>query len=183
MKTVSSTSMKYARALAEVAAESDVTQIVQVGLGAFQETFHTHRDLRDALFCPSVPLVAKRNIVANVAEKMGISEILRNFLFVILERSRLQLLDELVESYQEVLDERAGVARVAVRSSHPLTSNIRERLQNAMSKKTGRTVKCSYKVDEDLLGGVRLQVGSVVYDGSIRTQLEELRRQLASATF
>jgi len=175
--------MKYARALAEVAAESDATQLVQVGLGDFQETFHTHRVLRDALFSPSVPLVAKRNIVANVAEKMGLSEILRNFLFVILEHSRLKRLDELVEAYQEVLDERAGVARVAVRSSHPLTSSTRERLKRAMSEITGRTVKFSYEVDEDLLGGVRLQLGSVVYDGSIQTELEELRRQLASATF
>lgn len=183
MKMVSSTSMKYARALAEVAAESDVTQQAQADLKAFQETFRTHRELRDILFSPSVPLVAKRNIVEAVARKMGLSEILRNFLFVILERSRLQLLDEFAEAYQEVLDEWAGVARVAVRSSHSLGSEAQERLQEAMSTITGRTVKFSYEVDEKLLGGMRLQVGSVVYDGSIRTQLEELRRRLASATF
>jgi F-type H+-transporting ATPase subunit delta len=95
----------------------------------------------------------------------------------------LHLLDEFAEAYQEVQDEQAGIARVGVHSSHPLEPDEQEQLREVMSVITGRTVKLSYEVDETLLGGVKLQVGSTVYDGTIRTQLEELRRQLASATF
>ena len=180
---ISSTSLKYARALAEVASESGITHEVQEGFEAFRGVFSTHKDLRKVLFSPGIPLVAKRNIVSIVAQKMGFDEVLMNFLFVILERSRLHLLDEFAEAYQEVLDEQAGIARVGVRSSHSLGSVELEQVRKVMTAITGKTVKLNCEVDETLLGGVRLQVGSTVYDGTIRTQLEELRRQLASATF
>jgi len=180
---VSSTSMKYARALAEVASELGTAEQVRIGLEAFRETFHAHQGFREVLFNPGIPLVAKQNIVGKVARKMGLADSLVNFLFVILERSRLHLLDEFAESYQEVLDEQAGIARVEVAASHPLETGEREQLREAMSAITGKNVKLSYEVDESLLGGVRLQVGSTVYDGTIRSQLEELRRQLAAATF
>jgi len=180
---VSSTSLKYARALAEVANESKCAREIQEGLEEFRRIFQTHKDLREVLFNPGIPLAVKQNIVEALAGKMGLKKILVNFLLVILERSRLHFLDEFAEAYQEVLDEQAGIARVGVRSSHPLGPDDLEQLRKAMSAKTGQTVKLSYEVDENLLGGVRLQVGSTVYDGTIRTQLEELRRQLASATF
>jgi F-type H+-transporting ATPase subunit delta len=180
---VSSTSMKYARALAEVAAEAGTAEEVRMGLEAFRDTFRTHQELREFLFNPGVPLAAKRGVVGEVARTLELARCLVNFLYVILERSRLHLLDEFAEAYQEVLDEQAGIARVEVRASHPLEMSELERLKKAMSVITGRTVKLSFEVDQALLGGVKLQVGSTVYDGTIRTQLEELRRQLASATF
>lgn len=179
---VSSTSMKYARALAEVAAESGITQEVQDGLEAFREMFRAQPELQEVLYSPTVPLEVKRNIVRAVARKMGLSEILLNFLFVILERSRLHLLDEFTDAYQEVLDEAAGIARVEVLSSHPLKPEELDRLRQTMSAVTGRTVKLSCEVDETLIGGVRVQVGSTVYDGTVQTHLEELRRKLASAS-
>jgi len=131
------------------------------------------------LFSPSVPLAAKQGITGEVARKLELAEIVINFLFVVLERSRLHLLEEFIESYQEVLDEQDDVARVGVRSSHPLEVETQQRLKEAMSAVTGKTVRLNYEVDESLLGGLRLQVGSIVYDGTIRTRLEELRRQLA----
>jgi len=180
---VSSTSLKYARALAEVANEAKCAREIQEGLEEFRRAFQTHEGLRGVLFNPGIPLAVKQNIVEALAGRMGLKKILLNFLLVVLERSRLHLLDEFAEAYQEVLDEQAGIARVGVRSSHPLGPDDLEQLRTSMSAKTGQTVKLSYEVDEKLLGGVRLQVGSTVYDGTIRTQLEELRRQLASATF
>jgi F-type H+-transporting ATPase subunit delta len=180
---VSSTSMKYARALAEVAAETGTTEEVRRGLEAFREVFRTQQELREVLDNPGIPLAAKRSIVREVAKRMSLAGNLVNFLFVILERSRLHLLDEFSEAYQEVLDEQSGIARVEVRSSHPLETSELDRLKEAMTAITGKTVRLSYEVDQTLLGGVKLQVGSTVYDGTLRTQLEELRRQLASATF
>jgi len=175
--------MKYSRALAEVAAELEMTQQVQSGLEDFRAAFREHRELRDVLFSPSVPLIAKRNIVESLARKMGLTEILVNFLFVILEHSRLHLLDELVGAYQEVLDEQAGIARVGVCSSHALGPEEQKQLRQTMLALMGREVRLSYEVDETLMGGVRLQIGSTVYDGTIRTRLEELRKRLASVSF
>jgi F-type H+-transporting ATPase subunit delta len=94
----------------------------------------------------------------------------------------LHLLDEFAEAYQEVLEEEAGMVRVGVSSSHPLKPAELEQLKDTMSAVTGRTVKLSCEVDETLLGGVKLQVGSTVYDGTIRCQLTELHKQLAAAS-
>jgi F-type H+-transporting ATPase subunit delta len=176
---VSSTSMKYARALAEVAADAGLVREVKSDLESFQQTLDSNGELRQVLFSPSVPLAAKQGIVAGVARRLELSRIVTNFLFVVLERSRLHLLEEFSESYQEVLDDLHDVARVGVRSSHPLEMETQQRLKEVMSAVTGKTVRLSYEVDESLLGGIRLQVGSIVYDGTIRTRLEELRRQLA----
>ena len=179
---ISSTAAKYVRALAEVAAESDNSMEVKAGLEDFREIFHSHQGLREVLFNPTIPLLVKRNIVEEMARKMLLPGILVNFFFVILERSRLHLLDEFVDAYQEILDEEAGILRVEVSSSYPLTSGESERLREVMATLTGRSVKLSCEVDETLLGGVRLQVGSTVYDGTIRTQLAELRKQLSTAS-
>jgi len=173
--------MKYARALAEVAGESGTTEEVRADLEAFREAFQLHRELRDVLFNPTIPLVVKRDIVAALARRMNWNSSLVNFLFVVLEHSRLHLLDEFAEAYQEVLDERAGIARVKVKSSHALGQEEKKRLQKAMAALAGKDVKLTYTVDDTLLGGVVLQVGSTVYDGTIRSRLEELGRQLASA--
>jgi F-type H+-transporting ATPase subunit delta len=176
---VSSTARKYARALADVARESNATERVEQDLRAFAEAFQKHGELREVLFSPTVPLDAKRKIVEQVAKGMGLIKIVVNFLLVILEHSRLGLLEEFVEAYQDVLDDFAGVVRVEVFSSYPLRSGVQGRLEKVMTELTGKVVKLSYRVDETLIGGVKLQLGSMVFDGTIRTQLEELRRQLA----
>ena len=148
---VSSTSMKYARALAEVAAETGLAQQAKVELESFLEALRSHDELEEVLFSPSVPLAAKQGITGEVARKLELSKIVINFLFVVLERSRLHLLEEFIESYQEVHDEQDDVARVGVRSSHPLEVETQQRLREAMSAVTGKTVRLNYEVDETLL--------------------------------
>jgi F-type H+-transporting ATPase subunit delta len=152
---------------------------VKQDLESFAEAFETHKDLREVLLSPTIPLDAKRKIVEQVAKGMGLLRIMANFLLVILEQSRLGMLDEFVEAYEAVLDDLAGVVRVEVYSSCPLRSGVQGRLEKVMTELTGKVVKLSYQVDEKLIGGLKMQLGSKVFDGTIRTQLEELRRRLA----
>lgn len=176
---ISSRSLKFARALAEVAAEEELTRQVDSGLREFQTLVEQHQELRDTLVNPAYPLETKQAITREIAERAGLEQIVINFLCLLLERSKMEDLAEIVEAFQHVLDDMAGVVQVQVFSAHPLDKEVKRRLEGAMAGVTQSDVKLSYELDENLIGGLKVQVGSTVYDGTIQTELQELRRQLA----
>jgi F-type H+-transporting ATPase subunit delta len=100
----------------------------------------------------------------------------------LLEKGRLEQIEEVFAAYQAVLDEKAGVVRVDVASAHELAETDQKRIAAAMKKVTGKDVKLSYSVDDELIGGLRLQVGSTVYDGSVLSSLENLRHRMAAGS-
>ena len=176
---VSSTAFKVARALADVAFELDLAEPVRREMRAFRSMDEKNPELRDALTKPGIPLKAKQEIVRKIAERSSFSDIVRNFLLLLTERNRLAQLSGIVEAYEGVLDERAGVVRIDVFSAHPLVENVRRRLDGAMREWTGGQVRLSYFVDKGLIGGLKLGIGSTVLDGSIRTELDNMRRELS----
>lgn len=179
MSIVSSSSYKYAEALAEVAAETGVSlEKVRDQLGSFEEAFRASEELRSSLAVPSYPLSVKQGIVREIAKALKMEKIVRNFLLVLLEKGRIEQFEEVFAAYQSVLDSRAGVVAIDVTSAHELSDQEVERVASAMKKVTGKDVKLSYSVDEDLIGGLRIQVGSTVYDGSILSSLEKLKSQM-----
>jgi F-type H+-transporting ATPase subunit delta len=178
---ISSTLTKYAEALADVAEETGLVDRIIGQLDGFKNVLEGHEELREVLSSPGIPLIHKRPIVEKIATRLDISRIVVNFLLVLLERDRLDQLDEACDAFQEVLDRRSGIVRATVISARPLAQSIRERLEKTVGNLSGREVKLDYEVDGDLIGGLRLQLGSMVFDGSVRTQLEELRRRVLTA--
>lgn len=175
---VSSTYAKYAEALVEVAEENRSIEVVSADLKTFTELLMGNDELLAVFSMPSVSLTAKRRILEEIASRLRLARIVVNFLLLLLDRGRIDQLDAVFSAYQEVLDERSGVVRVGVVSSHPLGKTIRNQLKVKMNRLTGQSVKITYDVDETLIGGLKLQFGSMVFDGTIRTQLEELRRRV-----
>lgn len=171
---------KYAEALLDVAAEQGQERGVHNGLLAFSELLNSHPHLKETLGNPAFSFSAKRNIVQKIAERLDFPPIAVNFVLVLMVKARLHQFPEALEAYELALDERSGVLRGAVSSSRELGGKEKEGLQERLSRVTGQRVKISYDVDASLIGGVKLRVGSIVFDGSIRTQLEEIRRRLAS---
>lgn len=176
---ISSRSLKFARALAEVAAEEGLTRQAVAGLEGFQALVEDHEELRESIRNPAYPLDIKQEIIREIGEKAGFVEIVTNFLCLLLERNKLEDLSEVLEAFQRVLDDMAGVVQVHVVSARSLDESVRDRLEDVMAGVTKSAVKLTYEVDEGLIGGLRVQVGSTVYDGTIQTELRELRRQLA----
>lgn len=176
---VSSSAFKYARALADVAFELGSAEAVQKELATFAGVVAGHAELRASLASPAFPLHVKRGILEAVAAKCVEIKIVRNFLLVLLERGRLAQLEDIVEAYGVVLDEASGVVRVSVSSARVLRDETKGRLAAAMEEMTGKKVRLSYMTDESLVGGLRLQVGSTVYDGTVLSELEHLGRHLA----
>ena len=177
---ISSVSLSYARALAEVAGELQQEDQVKGELSAFAELLSSHQELMKTLIHPAIPFSAKRNIVQEFAQRIPLTEIVVNLILVLLEHARMPQFQEVTEAYGSILDELHGILPAEVYSCEKVEEAVDQRLQEAVSTLTGKRVKISYHVDESLIGGLKLQIGSTVYDGSIGTQLEEIRRRLAS---
>jgi F-type H+-transporting ATPase subunit delta len=172
---------RYARALFDVAlAESDPSGI-EADLAAVVGAIHDHVELARALTHPGVPLSARSAVVRAVAERLGARPPVVKLVGLLAARGRLALLPELLAAYRERLLEHRNVARASVTSAAPLRPETLQALERTLGEATGRRIHIDAEVDPDLIGGVVARVGSVVYDGSIRTQLEKMKRQLTEA--
>lgn len=174
----SSRARRYARALAEVAVQEGRETRVQEDLDSFGAALEASPELVETLMSPAVPFAPKRRIVEELAGRLSLVEITVNFILVLLEYGRIEEYGEYVEAFRDAMDQRAGVVRGVVTSARGLDSKVRSRLEEALSEISRARVRLSYEEDESLIGGLRVQVGSVIYDGSIRTQLEEVRRRI-----
>ncbi len=172
--------LKYGRMLAEVAAESGRETHALNDLQTFGQVLAGNAELREALENPVIPFASKRAIVERLAPRLKISGIVANFVLVVLENGRIRRFPEFVEAYQQVLDERAGVVRGKVHAARELPQALRSRLEKTMSDHLGKRVTLSFHSDPDLIGGLKLEVGSMIFDGSIRTRLEVIEKKLAS---
>jgi F-type H+-transporting ATPase subunit delta len=170
---------KYARVLAEVALEEGKPDQVASELRSFQELLLQYRELSEALVNPALPFSRKRVIVETVAPQIPLSQIVVNFILVLAKSARMKQFELLIEAYEIAVDEQRGVVRGTVKSAAPLDELTRGRLESMLGEWTGRTMRLTYLQDRSLIGGLRVQIGSTVFDGSIKTQLEQIREQLA----
>lgn len=173
-------SRRYAEALADVAetmSDEERTKVRQE-LKGFREAVHESFDLSNLLHNPSVPAGARMEVLGAVLAKMNLSESTSRFLRVLAERGRMGLLDEVVDAYEKLDDERSGVVRARITSASELSAESLKALTEALEARTGRRLDVEVSVDPELIGGLRAQVGSMVFDGSVRSELERLRERL-----
>ena len=179
--TVSAVASRYAQALADVvtAQGSSLTpQDALAQLSSFEETVRSSSELFNALTSPSVPSSRKKAAAGKIAAVLGLGQIIRNFLFVLIDHHRIPALSDILHSFELVLDERLGFARAEVSSARELTDSQRSALNGRLERLTHKRVRMRFTVDESLIGGVVARIGSTVYDGSVRGQLRTLRRRL-----
>ncbi len=174
---------QYAKALLEsisqpssgATSEEALTQLEQ-----FDAVLKSSHDLHTILLSPAVAHAQKQKVLGRLAELMGLHGFVRNFLFVVTRHRRLDLLGEIRERYQALLDETLGLLRARVSTAAPLTPEQMSALEAALTRVTGKQMRCGYEVDDTLVGGLAVRVGSTMYDGSVRGQLDSLRRRLTS---
>jgi F-type H+-transporting ATPase subunit delta len=170
---------RYAKALFQLADESGRVTEVRGELDALAEQLAAHGALSDVLLRPLYPVAERRSVLSAVADRLGASPLLKNFFSFLIDRRRLVQFDAIRAEYGRLADERAGLTRATVRAAGELSDEERERLRRALAARLGREVELTVQVDPSLLGGLVAQVGDVVYDGSLRTQLRQLREGLA----
>ncbi|HYI96761.1 MAG TPA: ATP synthase F1 subunit delta [Bryobacteraceae bacterium] len=176
-------SIRYARALADAVlsptSEVKPAQALEQ-LRGFSNIVDGSAELKNVLLSPAVSNTKKRAVVARFAESLPLSRLVRNFLYVTIDRRRSDRLADMAEAFEAALDERLGIIRADVESASPLNDRQQSDLQQELSRLSGKQVRCDFSIDPELIGGVVARIGSTVYDGSVRSQLESLRERLVA---
>jgi len=176
-----SVAKRYAKALVEVAAASQVLEAVRDDLRALADLLREHRELRQFLANPSVSRRDASEVVKEIGAAMRLAPLTATFLQVVLEGGRLAGLEGILRAYEALVDEELGRVKAVVTSAAPLAAEAQEQLRRKLGEVTGKTVYLDIRQDPTLLGGVVTQIGSRVYDGSLKSQLARLRDELARA--
>jgi F-type H+-transporting ATPase subunit delta len=175
-----SASLQYASALADIVLQQGAAEPARKQLEDFLAAFHESAELRNALISPAIVREAKHGVIEKLVAVMGGSRIIRNFLFVMADNQRMHLLPEIVETFEEVLRQRQGVAEAHITSASALDDRQRAGLVRTLERLSGKKIQANYSQDPALLGGAVVRIGDTIYDGSVRNRLNQLRVQLAA---
>ena len=173
---------RYARAFAEVAAEHkmDPDKTIQE-LEQISALFAQSQELHNVFLNPAVPHEQKIKLLDAILQKMGATRWLRNFLAVLIEHKRVGQINEITREFREQLDDRMGIADAQVNSARELTAGEKKMLEAQLAGVTGKKIRASYAEDPELLGGAIVRIGSTIYDGSVRGQLQRIKEQIVGA--
>jgi F-type H+-transporting ATPase subunit delta len=176
---VSSLGKRYARALLGLATEGGSLEPTGEELARAAATFEEPR-LRPLVLSPAIDRAARLRNTKAVAEALKVGPYVRNLIALLAEGDRLVVLPDIARWYDALVDARLGRARVTIRSATALSASEKTELVDLARRLTGsRNVIASTDVDADLLGGVVLDVGGTVYDGSVKTLLARLSKEMA----
>ncbi len=171
---------RYATALADVVMAHGEAREVQEELLAWQRMIEEHHELLEVFRNPTVHRDQKRKVLETLITRTRVRRTTANFLRVLLQNHRITELGEINRRFAEELDARAGVISAQVTTARPLDEESQARLRQRLKEVTGREVRLQFAVDPDLIGGVITRIGSTIYDGSVRGQLQAVRERLAS---
>jgi F-type H+-transporting ATPase subunit delta len=173
-----SVARRYAKALVEIAAASDELEAVRQELTDFAELLRGQREFRLFVENPSVQGRDKTAVLEEIVSTLALRRLTATFLRILLEGGRLGALEGILRAYVTLMDERLGRVRALVTAATPLPAELQERLRQRLAEVTGKQVYLDIHDDPSILGGLITQIGSLVYDGSVRTQLVRMWEEL-----
>lgn len=178
MASVAST---YARAFADVVfdAHLDAGRAI-AGLRQITALFSQSQDLRRVWENPAVRADQKRKLLDAIVQREGIERQVRNLVAVLIDQRRLPFLSRIIEQLEKELDARLGFAEAQISSARELAEAEKRALEAQIAKTTGKKVRASYGLDPSLLGGAVVRIGSTIYDGSVKGQLEKIKEAISS---
>ena len=174
----SAAARRYAKALFELAKESGQVAEVAGELTSMGDLLEGNPELHDVLFRALHPAAERRAVLDGVTDRIGARPAVKSFFSLLIDQRRLVDFPSIRAEFERLASEDAGLRRAEVVSAGPLRDDQLERLRRALSNRTGGEVEVSVRVDPSLLGGVIATVGDLVFDGSLRTQLLQLRSNL-----
>ncbi len=170
---------RYAKALMEIGTEDGSYKRIGQDVAAMAKAIEASDELSSILSNPVFPRSDREKIVVAILQRLGAGRTVTSFAKLLLDRERMTAIPDISRALSAMIDERAGQVTAEVLTAAPLTSSQQAELKTALESISGKKVHIEIKEDKALLGGVVAKVGDLVYDGSLRTQLRELRRSLA----
>ncbi len=171
----------YARALADVVFDQhlDPGKTLQ-DAQSMAQLVASSRELREVWEAPSIPDEQKRALLDAIVAREGISRPVRNFMAVLMDHRRIKFLEPVVTGFEQELNRRMGFVEAQIVSARVLAEPERSRLEAQVEKLTGHKVRARYTQDGSILGGAIIKVGSTIYDGSVKGQLDRIREAISS---
>ena len=166
---------RYARALFDIAQKEDKIEVIYGELKGFSSILKKSGDLAEFFANPVFDNSDKSAVIGDILDKIGMSTTTSNFLMLLVDKRRVNILEQIEECYQRYMDDVLNKVRVGVKTAFPLSSELSARIRKQMEGLTGKNVEMVIDEDPSLLGGVVIGVGDTLYDGSVKAQLNDIR--------
>jgi len=169
---------RYAKALLLIGKEDGKAETYREELDGLTKLLAGQPDLERAINNPLYPPADRRKVLEAVVQKLGLSEVMQSFLFLLFEKGRFGFLESISEFYAKLADDLKGIARASLVSATELGDDTVDKIRAALSQRTGKDIILDVQQDPGLIGGIVTKIGDLVLDGSIKTQLVNMRESL-----
>jgi F-type H+-transporting ATPase subunit delta len=169
---------RYAKALLLIGKEDNQVDIYRQELEGFSALIEKEGTLGQAINNPLYNAEGRKKVLGSVLEKLALSRVMKSFLTLLFEKGRFGYLSSINDFYQKLADELEGIARASLVSATELSSETVDKIRNTLSDKTGKDIILEVEQDPGLIGGIVTRIGDLVLDGSIKTQLLNMRESL-----
>ena len=178
---LNSTSKSYALALYELAKESSELDKVEDGMSGIKELLDTSSDFKEMILDPTLTKEEKNKVINKMADQYSFCQILKKFLGFLTEKNRLFFLKQIIDSFLDLVSNSKGELKAKLLSSKELSKPELEKIRGELSKDFRSPINIEYKHDPNLIGGLVIQIGSVMIDTSIKTKLVKLQKSMIEA--
>jgi len=169
---------RYAKALMLIGKEDGMAEKYRDELNGLAGLFSQGQVLGQTVCNPLYDAEGRKKVLEVVVGKLGVSKVMNSFMLLLFEKGRIGFLADINDFYQKLADELKGIARASIISATELSSDAVEKIRESLSRMTGKEVKLDVEKDTSLIGGVVTKIGDLVLDGSIKTQLLNMRESL-----
>jgi F-type H+-transporting ATPase subunit delta len=176
--SVQAVARRYAAALADVVTARGEAREVREELSAWETLMRTNALLLEVFRNPTIPYDQKQRVLKALIERTRVRPTTANFLQVLLRNQRLADLSEINKNFTQELERRSGIVSAQVTTARPVPEQAQESLRAQLAELTGSNVRLQFAVDEELIGGIVTRIGSTVYDGSVRNQLQRIKERM-----
>ena len=167
------TANRYALALYELAKENSELEVVEKDIKELLDVYTTNEDLKSFINNPTQSQVSQLEILKKISIQMGLSTIVKNFLSILVTKRRIFFLNTIFLNFLSLVSKKRGELIASLTSSKNLTNEELKNLNTELSQAIGASVAFNYNVDETLIGGLKMQIGSLMIDTSIKNQLKK----------
>ena len=169
---------RYAKALLLIGKEDGKTETYRKELSDFSELIEREKSLGEAINNPLYNADERKKVLATILEKLSLSGIMKSFLTLLFDKGRFIYLSDINDFFQRLADELKGITRASLVSATELSSETVERIRSTLAERTGKDIILEIEQDPGLIGGIVTRLGDLVLDGSIKTQLLNMRESL-----
>ena len=172
------TSERYSRALFEVVKEANVLEKTENDIKNFESLLKNSLEFKNFVHNPTLSKENQNNVIQLLAEKLNFSKNLKNFLLLLVEKRRIFFVEKIIDSFSRLCSQKRGEVKASLISSKELSEAELDSISKELSSSTSSTIKFDYKVDKELIGGLKLQLGSFMIDTSIKNKLNKYKQRM-----